>query len=283
MENQTANRPEPVGRPQMNALACDPDATSLSCQVLALQEEVASLQRRLDEFSGTWPTRMVDPTFVHVPVHARRQATTYSSEGYQRLKESINHSGGNVVPVAVRTLRSDEGIRQVTSGGSLSPAPDAHYSLIYGSLRHQACSELRLPIACTVREMTDTEVFIVAELENTVRVGLTLRESGQRYVAALEENLLYPTKRHLAQAIGARIEDVWRPIALAELPEQVHRSFPAGSKFRPKWISLLAEAHQHDSQGLLARALALQRESQKRSASEILNVLIGRSLPSEQR
>ena len=69
-------------------------------------------------------------------------ADTYFSARFMRLKESIGHHGGNIVPIKVRPDAGEAG----------------KYEVVFGHARLRACLEMGVPVLAVVEDLSEVQI-----------------------------------------------------------------------------------------------------------------------------
>ncbi len=129
----------------------------------------------------------------------------YLTVAFERLKRSIEHTGGNVSPIKVR------------------PVHDGRFGfeIVLGHARHRACLELGLPVAAVVEEMSDLQL-----VQQFITHQLFKKWSPWRTGAVMNRAIdhgLFPSLRKAAEQLGMEVTDCWSLIALYRLPVGVKR------------------------------------------------------------
>ncbi|OUM00759.1 ParB/RepB/Spo0J family partition protein [Variovorax sp. JS1663] len=228
----------------------------------ALRERAEEAERMAEEFKGASPVKVLDPKRIRRSDWANRDTASFEGAAWEAFKDDILKNGGNEVPIRVRPLSE--------------PVDGCDFEIIYGHRRHQACLDLGLPIRAQIEDATEHMLFVAMELENRSRKDLSPWEQGMFYAKALDKGL-YPSGRKLAEAIRREQSDVSRAIALARLPEAVVKAFPSPLDIQFRWAKDLTDAHQADSEGLLARARAIAAQGVLKSPGAVLAQLIGQA------
>jgi len=229
-------------------------------QILAAEGELRVLGDELNAFAGANATRHIDPQCIEPSAWANRHQDAYRTPEFERLKSDIAYAEGNVQPIAVRP----------------HPSKAGRFEIIFGHRRHSACLQLKLPVLATIfsHSFSDQQLFAAMERENRVRANLSPFEQGTMYKRALESGL-YPSKRRLAEALGVSHTWVNNAMRVAELPDDVLKSFRSVLEIQPKhartiWTALTNQTHE-----VLARARTLATSDTNLSAGKVVAALVG--------
>lgn len=228
-------------------------------RVQQLEAELAASKDELRQWDGVKGARLLQPTDIVPSAFANRHPGNFESEAFKALLAEIEHAGGNVQPVKVRSLSI--------------PRDGAHYELVYGHRRHRACLQLKLPVLALVDNVDDRTLFSEMDRENRNRQDLSPWEQGQMYLQALNEGL-FTSLRHLADAVGANVSSISRSVALAKLPEVVVQAFGSPLNLQLRWGTTLTAALEHDRPGVLERAGELVKNQQRLSPAAVLEYLV---------
>ena len=222
-------------------------------------EKVALLEKRLKEFEGALPVRLIKAEMIIASKWANRISDSFASADYLTLKDEIAQSDGNVQPIKVRPLT-----------GSAD-----RYEIIFGHRRHRACLDLGLPVLAFVEEVSDQELFKEMERENRDRLDLSPWEQGRMYRQALSEGL-FASLGELSKEVGIDKGNLSKALRLAELPNDVVDAFPSPLDLQFRWAKLLNDAIQQAPDEVLARARSLSENNKgKHSSKEVLDILLG--------
>ena len=226
-------------------------------QMLAHESELRGLKDQLQQHDGALPTRKLDATSIVRSRWANRHAASFSSAEFARLRDDIAAAGGNVQPILVR------------------PAGESgRYEIVFGHRRHQACTELGLPVLATIDAGVDSDarLFAAMDRENRERADLSPYEQGTMYRHALNENL-YPSNRRLAEALGVSHTWVANVLAVADLPPPVIECFRSPLEIQPKQARAISAAYELDRKGVLRRAEKLRQVETKQGANAVVDAL----------
>lgn len=144
-------------------------------------------------------TALLDPAQISLPRLLRfRAPQSFTDSGFERLKRSIAHTGGNVQHIKVQ------------------PPIGGRYDLVAGLRRVRACAELGLPVAAVVEDVSGTRALQELDASNE-DTQVSQYERGCLYASALKAGY-FPSRRRLAEALGRTLKDVSDAITIAELP-----------------------------------------------------------------
>ena len=229
-------------------------------QMLAAEGEVTRLREALHQFDDSLPTKKLDPKTVVPSRWSNRHEASFATADFIRFKADIEHAGGNVQPILVRSVE----------------AAAVSYEIVFGHRRHRACLELGLPVLAAIwtAPMSDIELFAAMDRENRERADLSAWEQGTMYRKALDEQM-FPSQRRLAESLGVSHTWVRKAIAVAEIPEPVVQCFRSPLEVQFRHAELISAALETDRKGVLRRAEKL-RQSERFSASAVVAALIGK-------
>lgn len=192
-------------------------------------EKVALLEERLKQFEGSFPVLLLDCAQVVVSKWANRARESLDNKDFQRLKDDIAHSSGNVQPIKVRPMAGH---------------PNVH-EIIFGHRRHRACLELGLPVLAMIENLSDAELFKQMDKENRARADLSPWEQGMMYRQALADRL-FLTREQLARELGIDAGNLSKALRLADLDAAVVQAFASPLELQYRWAKPLADAVLHD-------------------------------------
>jgi ParB family transcriptional regulator, chromosome partitioning protein len=137
---------------------------------------------------------------------------------FDRLRASVAHAGGNVLPIKVRPTWREvgndaRGERQVVKA----------FEIVFGNSRLHACYLLGLPVLAVVEDLSDVqaaEQFAAEFLWD--RRWRPWRMS--RFVQRVLDHGLYPSIRRAADGLGMDLEDVSILNRMATWPEPLRRA-----------------------------------------------------------
>jgi ParB family chromosome partitioning protein len=231
-----------------------------------MQDELVELHRKLKQFDGSLPTRLLDPNHIRLTRWANRHESSFTTPAFAGLKASIELAGGNTQPILVREFEEDR------------------FEVVFGHRRHRACKELGLPVLAVslTTPASDLDVFLSMDRENREREDLSPFEQGTCYRAAMDGGL-FPSRRRLAESIGVSHTWVCRAMLVAELPTAVVEAFQTPIEIQPKHALEIAAAIQRDPTGVLSRAERLRTSSDRLKAAQTVLHLTGSNTQSARR
>lgn len=212
----------------------------------SVQAENAQLRKELQAFEDATIVEFLDPTKIVDSDYANRHPDTFATEAFNELKAEIASAGRNTVPIKVR------------------PRPDhqGQYEVVYGHRRLRACSDLGIPVAAIVEELSVAELFAEMDRENRQRKDLTPWEQGVMYDKALSRGL-FPSQRRMSEELGVPLQSINGVVQLARLPSVVVEAFPSPLELQVRWGAALNAALRENSDAVLARAQALASARQQ--------------------
>ena len=222
--------------------------------------EIAQLQQKLAEWVDAQPARRIDPALIDLSAYANRHESSYAGADWAEFKSALTATNGNTQPILVRRKE------------------DGRFELVFGHRRTQGCRELGLQVLAVIADnMSDVDLFLAMEAENSCRKDLSPYEQGMHYKRALDAGL-FPSYRSLAAALNRDHSIITRYKALVELPPHVLAAFPDRTQIQVRWAPLLADAVQKDPEAVHAAAAELQG-APVTSAAEIFRRLTAASRP----
>ncbi|SCK09345.1 chromosome partitioning protein, ParB family [Variovorax sp. HW608] len=230
-----------------------------------LEGRLQSAVEELQSWDGAKATRLLDPKTIQRSVYANRHESSFKSEAFETLKREIKEAGGNVQPIKVRALAN--------------PGDGPQFEIVFGHRRHEACSQLGLPVLAFVDNLDDQALFEEMERENRERADLSAWEQGVMYAKALDRGL-YPSIRQLATAIGVDPTNLSKALVLARLPAKVLEAFASPLDLQFRWSTVFKAAIENDLAGLESRAVKI---SAKRDGMSPKEIFAGLTTPQESR
>lgn len=212
----------------------------------------------LQTWEGAKATRLLDPQSIRRSDYANRHESSFKNESFEALKHEIKEAGGNVQPIKVRAIAN--------------PGEGPQFEIVFGHRRHEACSQLGLPVLAFVDNLDDQALFEEMERENRERADLSAWEQGVMYARALDRGL-YPSLRQLATAIGVDPTNLSKALVLARLPEKVLQAFASPLDLQFRWSTAFKAAIESDPTGLESRAVEIASNRAGRTAKEIFVAL----------
>lgn len=235
------------------------DLRSRANQANALEAQLKEAVHDLQAWDGAKPTRLLDPACVTPSAYANRHATSFVGPEFELLKREIADAGMNVQPIKVRAIATVQG--------------KATYEIVFGHRRHEACSQLGLPVLAMVDNLDDRTLFVEMDRENRARADLSPWEQGMMYARALDLGL-FASARQLAAAIGVDASNLGKALALARLPAEVVAAFASPLDLQYRWVPSLNAAVQTDLSGLSARAAKIAIDRGSLTAKQIIETLL---------
>ncbi|MES2229230.1 MAG: ParB/RepB/Spo0J family partition protein [Pseudomonadota bacterium] len=202
----------------------------------------------------------LDPTCIVASTWANRHPDAFKNSEFERLKEDIAQSGGNVQAIQVRSFVSGRSHR---------------YEIVFGHRRHRACAELGLPVLATIddKPVNDAELFALMHRENRQRADLSPYEQGIMYRRALDAGL-FTSNRRLAEALGVSHTWVGNAMIVSYLPDAVLECFRTPLEVQYRHALKLWMAMKVDAMGVLRRAASLCLKSRLRPDA-VVAALVG--------
>lgn len=220
--------------------------------------ENTKLKQKLSEFEGSAATRHIDPSKIEPSKWANRHEKSFASKDFETLKSEIASSNGNIQPIKVRHLNGHHD----------------RYEIVFGHRRHRACLELGIEVLVIIEDMDDAELFCQMDRENRERSALRPYEAGMTYARALDEGL-FPSARKLADSASIDLSQLGKALALARLPNEIILAFPNPLDLQYRWATGINQAIQKDPERVLAEAKAIQAETPRPNAAQVLKRLLG--------
>lgn len=185
--------------------------------------------------------QQLDPRAIAPSRWHARHGSAFQTAGFAALKASITHTAGNLVPVYVR--------------------PDGdRFTLAYGVLRHQACTELGLPVRAIVDPaLTEHEMVAAMLAEAQGGTPLSPYELGLSVKSMLDAGLM-PSRRKAAEHLGLMLKDVTGALAIADLPAPVLAAFDCPTQMRTTWAPQLLASYERDPAGFPQRVVRSRAE-----------------------
>lgn len=146
--------------------------------------------------------------------------------GFERLKSSIQHTGGNLQPIKVRPL----GVLMLRDVSELDRA-QGRYEIVFGHSRLLACLELGLPVLAISECMNDVEVAQQFSAEYLSGQGWRPWRMGDFINRAMAEGL-FPSCRRAAETLGIDHSEFRTYQLMAEFPAPVRKALRALSLSR---------------------------------------------------
>lgn len=238
------------------------EVEDLRDQVSNLSSEAArakNLEDELRAWDGALASKKLDPKVVVRSRWANRDIDGLKGADFEELKAEVEQAGGNVQPIKVRPLPIDsDGVQR--------------YEIIYGHRRHQACLELGLPVLALIDNVDDPTLFVEMDRENRNRKNLSAWEQGVMYRRALDEGL-FPSNKKLAAAIGIDVGLLGKAMAIAELPDEIVRSFATPLDIQFRWAKPLSDAWKADPDAVKRVAASITSLQPRPAAKDVFDRL----------
>ena len=182
-------------------------------QLMSFRNEMATYEDRIAALEA----ELVDAKRTEIPVenidpNPWQPRTYFDPQEISELAASIAEVG-LIQPIIVRRVQTLD----TKSTNKNVQTLDAHYQLIAGERRLRAHKELgRSEIKTIVLDAADDELAVMALAENLDRADLADYEISKAIRRAEKE---FPTRKHMAKAIGIERSDLYRFLAFESLPE----------------------------------------------------------------
>jgi len=187
-------------------------------EAMAYEDRIAALENELADAKRTEiPVDLIAPN----PWQPR---TYFNSNEIADLAASISEIG-LVQPVIVRRVQTLD--TRPSSGESVQTL-DTRYELIAGERRLRAHKELGLhTIKAIVTTAADDDMAMMALAENLDRADLSDYEISKAIRRAERE---FPSRKHMAKALGLERSDLYRYLAFDNLPEFIREDLEANPR-----------------------------------------------------
>jgi len=188
---------------------------------------------------------------------------TYISEDNCKTEIESFLQHGQLLPVLGRPLRGD---------------PDYDVELIYGARRLFVARHLNQSLHVELRELSDREAIIVADLENRQRADISPYERGTSYARWLESGH-FKSQDDLARTLKASTAHVSRLLKLARLPKEIVDAFGGPAEFHERWGRTLMKVMENPRAARLtmSKASAIAKMPQRPRRQEIYQKLLDAS------
>lgn len=200
------NIPTGTGQPKTapgQLMAFSKDRTAYEERIKALELELADVKRI------EIPIDLIDPN----PWQPR---THFDHKEIEELAASIKEIG-LIQPIIVRRVP----IMGTTELEKSAPNRDTRFQLIAGERRLRAHKELgREAIKSIILDAGDDDLALMALAENLDRADLSDYEIGKAIIRAEKE---FPSRKHMAEAIGMGRSQFYRYISFQMLPENIKK------------------------------------------------------------
>ena len=225
------------------------------------------LKAEIDALKAAKPVMKIHPSEIKPSAWINRHQDSFKVPEFAAFKAEIESAAGNIQPIKVRPLKSDE-----ASGA-------AKYEIVFGHRRHRACLELGLDVNAIVDDIDEKTMFVEMDRENRERADLRPFEQGLMYARALDSGL-FSSLRKLSEEIGADPTNISKAVSLARLPEPILESFESRLDIQYRWASDLKAALEKEPDLILARAADIKKQrilGNQLSSQSAFNLLIGKS------
>jgi ParB family chromosome partitioning protein len=239
--------------PQVDMVSVMPSADSQSASI----DKEEAFKSGEAQFDAGLKTCKINPALIFPSKWANRHASSFQGAEFEALKADIRANGGNVQPIKIRPCKDN---------------PD-RFEIVFGHLRHRACSELCLDVLALLEDVDDKKLFIEMDRENRNRSDLRPYEIGLMYARALDEEL-FPSIRMLAEAVGIDQSQLSKATRLSRLPTEVINAFPSPLDLQYRWAEKLTSALQKDHDLVIDRARQIQEQVPRPSGTETYTFLV---------
>lgn len=172
--------------------------------------------RRGDESHIPYQIRLIETEFCK-PWHLANRIQDYlNPDSCSDLIESIQKVGQQI-PALVRKAPNGEG-----------------YELICGARRLFACKHLGIKLKAAVVELSDKEALLAMDAENRPREDISPYERACDYKRWVETGI-YKNYTEIMQSIGVKKSWFSQLMALADLKEDIIKSFGHPANLKQKW------------------------------------------------
>lgn len=196
----------------------------------------------------------LDPRNIGPSRWHARHSSVFLTASFTALRDLLAHTEGNLVPVYVRP----EGNRFV---------------LAYGVLRHQACTELGLPVRAIVDPaLTKHELVAAILAEAQGGTPLSPYKLGLAVKRMLDAGLIL-SKRRAAERLGLLLKDLTGALAIADLPAEVLAAFDCPTAIRTTWVPQLLASYERDPVGFQQRVARVKAERVRSDARALFRAL----------
>lgn len=187
--------------------------------------------------------QLIDPRLARPSRLMNRHESTFATEAYRELVESVRAAGGNEQPAMVRRLADD---------------PEHPFEIIAGLRRHRAAIETGTPLKITIEEADDSRAYDIMSRENSQRADLSPWEWGKHYLEGLA--IKKCKQKELAASVGMSEAHVNQALPIGMLPDEVVNAFPSPLDIQFAWGKPLTKALDVARERVLKRAAELAAE-----------------------
>ena len=166
-------------------------------------------------------------TVASVTSASARQVVPVNSLPINKIVPDAAQPRRHFAPEALQELADSIRQKGVLQPVLVSPLPDGNYQLIAGERRWRASKLAGLTeIPVVIKNLSETERFQIALIENIQREDLNPLELAQGYVRLMEEFRM--TQESVAQVVGKDRAVVANTIRLLQLPEEMRDALVSG-------------------------------------------------------
>jgi ParB/RepB/Spo0J family partition protein len=200
----------------------------------------------------------LDPAEVYPGSGPNRLPEAYESEEFAALSDSIMATRGNVTPISVCPLPTDE----VPHGTQYK------YLLISGSRRLRACLDNKVQVLALVGQHGTLPMEMVRMAEDQLREAPKPIELGRQLQVIVAK---YPllSKRSIARIMGRDSAQIERCLAIAALPAAIVECFASPTDIRTNDATPLKQALERAEAVVLAEAEKIRNGSPLKAAEVV--------------
>lgn len=206
----------------------------------------------------------LDSASIRSTALPNRDPATFDSDAFYALEQSILQSRGNLQPIKVRRVLSEDG--NGIAGKEL-------FEVVYGHRRLHACQSLGIKVrAVVVDHLGDRAVLLERVRENMGRADMGPLDFGRICQSALAEKL-FVSRKQMASAFGRDEGDVSKALSLAGLPPEVISAFESTADLQYRHSKPLKDALEERFDEVMAIALEIARKGGRRTPAVVLERL----------
>lgn len=197
----------------------------------------------------------LDPAEVYPGTGPNRLAEAFESDEFAALSDSIIATHGNLQPISIRLLPTDE----------VPPGTRYKYQLVGGARRLRACLENKIPVLALLDHEGSLPPEVARAAENQLREPPKPIEFGRQLQAIVQK---YPqmSKRSIARIMGRDSAQIQRCLDLAELPLPILECFASLGDIRTNDATPLKHALRSARDVVLAQAEEIKKGPPLRAA-----------------
>jgi len=202
--------------------------------------------------------QQLDAASIDINRSHGRHESHFAYPAYARLKESIRHCGQNEVPVLVRRRSA------------------GRFELVYGRCRHQAATELGLPLVSLVKDaadMNDLDALRVMAVESEWGSPWSIYERGTMLRRCLDWGA-FPSTRHAADSLRWRSAEIHKALIVVAWPTELLSAFPSPVEVKETWVTPLNEALIRNSNAVLSVAAEFSAGRKRGTATGVYKALL---------